>query len=119
MINSMCRLEKRARIEMGLKRFDGEAKKGMEKLKSSMVSRSKMKVWMIRVTTLVLLWTCLVHLTTLGEMLGPRVLKAWPSCFSHESVAAMDVKITSVLPARVLPPKSEFWCLQCTSIFTF
>lgn len=107
----MCKIEKRGYIAMGMKTFGGEGKKGIEKFKSSMMSRSKMKLWMIRATTSILLWTCLVQLTTLGEMWGPRVLKGWPSCFSHES-GAMDVKIASSLPARVLPPKSEFRCLS-------
>lgn len=93
-------------ITMGLKTFRGESRKGIEKLKTSMVSRSRMKLWMIRATTSVLVWTCLVQLTALGEMWGPRVLKGWPSCFSQDS--AMDVKLPPALPARVLPPKSEF-----------
>ncbi|KDP31393.1 hypothetical protein JCGZ_11769 [Jatropha curcas] len=79
--------------------------KGVEKVKT--ISRSKMKMWMIRATTSVLLWTCIVQLTTIGEMWGPRVLKGWPSCFSHESAAALEEKL-SVLPARVLPPKRVY-----------
>ncbi|KAF2294821.1 hypothetical protein GH714_020253 [Hevea brasiliensis] len=79
--------------------------KGMEKVKS--ISRSKMKMWMIRATTSVLLWTCVVQLTTIGEMWGPRVLKGWPSCFSHESAAALEEKVPAV-PARVLPPKRVY-----------
>uniref|UniRef100_A0A7N0R852 O-fucosyltransferase family protein n=2 Tax=Kalanchoe fedtschenkoi TaxID=63787 RepID=A0A7N0R852_KALFE len=49
-------------------------------------SKSKMKLWMLRATTSVLLWTCVVQLVTLGDNWGPRVLKGWPSCFSAESV---------------------------------
>lgn len=108
---------------MGLKSFGGEGRKGIEKLKSTMVSRSKMKLWMIRATTSVLLWTCLVQLTALGEMWGPRVLKGWPSCFSQDvsssSSAVMDVKLAQSLPVRVLPPKSElffplfYFCDSC------
>lgn len=95
-------------MKMGFKTFGGEGKKGIEKLTASMVSKSGMKLWMIRATTSILLWTCLVQLSALSELWGPRVLKGWPSCFSHDS-AALDVMITPVLPARVLPPKSEFW----------
>lgn len=102
---------------MGLKSaaFGGDR---LEKLRNSgMVSRSRMKLWMIRATTSVLLWTCLVQLTALGESWGPRVLKGWPSCFSQESAtaggggavdAALDVKSSPELPTRVLPPKSEW-----------
>ncbi|XWS37237.1 hypothetical protein CRYUN_Cryun19dG0026100 [Craigia yunnanensis] len=73
----------------------------VEKFKSS-----RMKLWMIRATTSVLLWTCIVQLTALGETWGPRVLKGWPSCFSHQdsSVSVIEDKVPSV-PARVLPPK--------------
>ncbi|KAL8124084.1 hypothetical protein AgCh_011913 [Apium graveolens] len=103
----MCRIVVRDIIKMGMKTFGGESKRGFDKLKSSMVSRSRMKLWIIRGTTLILLWTCLVQLSALGEMWGPRVLKGWPSCFSHDS-AVMDVKITPPLPARVLPPKRVY-----------
>lgn len=90
---------------MGLKALE-ESK--IEKLKSSVVvpaSRSRMKLWMIRATTTVLLWTCVVQLTALGETWGPRVLKGWPSCLSQET-AVLDDKVSAV-PARILPPKSE------------
>lgn len=110
----MCRREKIEKkgivIGMGLKALSGSR---VEKLKSSMMtSRSRMKLWMIRATTSVLLWTCIVQLTALGEMWGPRVLKGWPSCFSQESsasaAAALDDKLALSAPPRVLPPKSEF-----------
>ena len=79
---------------------------------SSSSSRSRMKMWMIRATTSVLLWTCIVQLTALGDMWGPRVLKGWPSCFTHDSsaVRALDVD-AHVLPSPrpvLLPPKSQY-----------
>lgn len=100
---------------MGLK--GGESR--VEKLKNSMVSRSRMKLWMIRATTSVLLWTCLVQLTALGETWGPRVLKGWPSCFHQDAASAsastatgavaLDVKSAPEdVPARVLPPKRVY-----------
>lgn len=109
----MCKIEKKERKGvMGIKGFGHGG--GGDKLKNSLLattssSRSKMKLWMIRATTSVLLWTCIVQLTALGDMWGPRVLKGWPSCFSQESAVASSVlqdKLPSV-PARVLPPKSE------------
>ncbi|OVA04890.1 GDP-fucose protein O-fucosyltransferase [Macleaya cordata] len=116
----MCRLEKsekksdygtekERRLQIGMKSF-GEGK--VEKWKSSVVSRSRMKIWMIRATTTVLLWTCVVQLTALGELWGPRVLKGWPSCFtppdSSSSNSALAVKMSSV-PAKVhLPPKRVY-----------
>lgn len=115
----MCRVEREKSEErerrrwgnMGLKTLGGEGK--VDKLKSSTnmgVSRSpRMKLWMIRATTTVLLWTCLVQLTALGDLWGPRVLKGWPSCFSHDSSSALDVQLQPHVPARVLPPKSELF----------
>ena len=89
----MCRLERSEKkgvvIGMGLKALSASR---VEKLKSSMVtSRSRMKLWMIRATTSVLLWTCIVQLTALGDMWGPRVLKGWPSCFTQDSSAGVGV----------------------------
>ncbi|XP_051116768.1 rhamnogalacturonan I rhamnosyltransferase 1-like [Andrographis paniculata] len=94
---------------MGLKTasFGGDR---LEKLGNGggMVSRSRMKLWLIRAMTSILLWTCIVQLTSLSESWGPRVLKGWPSCFSQESAAAAviaDVHSLPELPVRVLPPK--------------
>ncbi|XP_050223563.1 rhamnogalacturonan I rhamnosyltransferase 1-like [Mercurialis annua] len=101
----MCRIDKSGG-EMGMV-------KGVEKVKGSIgiiSSRSKMKMWMIRATTSVLLWTCIVQLTTIGEMWGPRVLKGWPSCFSHDSSAASALEESHFnnLPPRILPPKRVY-----------
>ncbi|GFP79407.1 uncharacterized protein at1g04910 [Phtheirospermum japonicum] len=74
-----------------------------------MVSRSRMKLWMMRDTTSVLLWTCIVQLTALSEPWGLGVLKGWPSCFSQNSAAmALDVQLSPELPIRVLPPKRVY-----------
>ncbi|TQD74394.1 hypothetical protein C1H46_040061 [Malus baccata] len=113
----MCKVEKKERKGvMGFKVLGGGGGGG-EKLKNSMLvtaasspSRSKMKLWMIRATSSVLLWTCIVQLTALGDMWGPRVLKGWPACFSLESAAASSVlqdRLPS-LPARALPPKRVY-----------
>ncbi|KAB2073164.1 hypothetical protein ES319_A07G065500v1 [Gossypium barbadense] len=76
----------------------------VEKLKYS-----RMKLWMIRATTSVLLWTCVVQLTAVGQTWGPCVLKGWPSCFTHQdsSFSVIKDKVLSV-PARVLPPKRVY-----------
>ncbi len=117
----MCRIERKSceynkeeekekeKREMGLK-----AMGGVEKLKSSMsmpMSRSRMKLWMIRATTSVLLWTCIVQLTALGDLWGPRVLKGWPSCFSQDSSSVNNALTHPDVPPRVLPPKSELFFL--------
>lgn len=82
-------------------------------------SRSRMKLWMIRATTSVLLWTCIVQLTAFGDVWGPRVLKGWPSCFTHESAAsarALDIDFPSPRPP-LLPPKSQFLFLPSFLLF--
>ncbi|KAH6799137.1 O-fucosyltransferase family protein [Perilla frutescens var. frutescens] len=88
---------------------------GGERLRNTgLVSRSRMKLWMIRATTTVLLWTCVVQLTALSETWGPRVLKGWPSCFlpqSQPAAAAVAVALGVVVhskPQPVLPPKRVY-----------
>ncbi|KAL4340450.1 hypothetical protein GQ457_08G036760 [Hibiscus cannabinus] len=99
----MCGVEgkgSKGGMRMGIMRGGGGGER-LEKLKSS-----RMKLWMIRATTSVLLWTCIVQLTAVGETWGPRVLKGWPSCFSHQdpSLSVIEDKAPSVT-TRVLPPK--------------
>ncbi|XP_058112465.1 rhamnogalacturonan I rhamnosyltransferase 1-like [Magnolia sinica] len=108
----MCRLEKSGKSDcverqrqMGLKSF-GETTKA-EKSKGPTVTRGRMKLWMIRATTTVLLWTCVVQLTALGEMWGPRVLKGWPSCFTP-SDSSLAVKSSSIPERIALPPKRVY-----------
>ncbi|KAF9624459.1 hypothetical protein IFM89_011467 [Coptis chinensis] len=105
---SMCKLEETERERkwtMGLKSLGVSSN---EKSKSSLVSRSRMKLWIIRATTTVLLWTCVVQLMTLDEMWGPRALKGWPSCFMASDSSPLDVKLSSV-PLKVpLPPKRVY-----------
>ena len=73
-------------------------------------------------TTSVLLWTCIVQLTALGDLWGPRVLKGWPSCFLPDSSSSSSSSASSAVnnavtvpsvPPRVLPPKSEFFLCFC------
>ncbi|MQM23222.1 hypothetical protein Taro_056285 [Colocasia esculenta] len=111
----MCRFERLPGSEyrdgqqhMGFK-LAGEGKV-VEKLKRSMVlSRTRMKLWMIRATTTVLLWTCVVQLTALGDMLGPRVLKGWPSCFTPSGSPTMERSSPpAAVEKMVLPPKRNY-----------
>lgn len=103
---------------MGLKET-ALAESHLEKLKCSMSSKSRMKLWMIRITTSVLIWICLVQLTIFGETWGPRVLKGWPPCLSHESTAVVAVKLSSEIPARVLPPKSKYQVFSQACVFLY
>ncbi|KAL1541708.1 Rhamnogalacturonan I rhamnosyltransferase 1 [Salvia divinorum] len=79
---------------------------GGERLRNNgLVSRSRMRLWMIRATTTVLLWTCVVQLTALSETWGPRVLKGWPSCFLHKPEPAFGLHSSPRIP---LPPKRDY-----------
>ncbi|XP_038699002.1 rhamnogalacturonan I rhamnosyltransferase 1-like [Tripterygium wilfordii] len=81
---------------------DGKA----EKLKHSMVSSSRMKLWLIRAIMTALLWTCVVQLMSIGETWGPRLLKSWPSCLNQSD---FSLAIDESLPAKVvLPPKRVY-----------
>ncbi|KAL4369420.1 hypothetical protein GQ457_05G005430 [Hibiscus cannabinus] len=95
----MCRVEEtsgkcdyKKQPEMKIKIFGGG--------KNSMVSKPRMKQWMFRALTTVLLWTCFAQLMTLGEMFGPNFFKAWPSCFTQSAP-----ELSSVPPKLILPPK--------------
>ncbi|KAJ4974138.1 hypothetical protein NE237_007312 [Protea cynaroides] len=98
--------EKESRWQMGFK-YMGESK--VEKTKSPVVPRSRVKLWIIRATTTALLWTCVVQLTALGDSWGPKVLKGWPSCFTpSEKDSRLAVKLSSA-PAKIhLPPKRVY-----------
>ncbi|GLT56359.1 hypothetical protein SLA2020_294030 [Shorea laevis] len=76
----------------------------VEKLRNSMILRSQMKLWMIRAITMILLWTCFSQLMALGEMWGTRLLKGWPSCFSHSNLPLI-VESSSFQEKIILPPK--------------
>ncbi|KAG6532841.1 rhamnogalacturonan I rhamnosyltransferase 1-like isoform X1 [Zingiber officinale] len=60
-------------------------------------SRSKFKVWMIRMTTTVLLWTCVLQLTALGHTWVPRVWNGRPSCSSPSDVPIQGQQSTSAI----------------------
>ncbi|KAI9153553.1 hypothetical protein LWI28_012988 [Acer negundo] len=80
-----------------------------EKLKNSgMVSRSGLKLWMIRAVTTIMLWTCVVQLMAMGEMWGPRLLKGWPSCFIQSDLPLAAAQSSSLPTKLVLPPKRVY-----------
>ncbi|KAA8547872.1 hypothetical protein F0562_004301 [Nyssa sinensis] len=87
---------------MGFK-FMGEGKAEKSKL---MVYRARMKLWMIRGMTTVLLWTCVVQLMALREVWGSRLLKGWPSCFTPDTFS--ENKISYIPPRVPLPPKRVY-----------
>ncbi|XP_020590718.1 uncharacterized protein At1g04910-like [Phalaenopsis equestris] len=99
---------------------EGKTAVAAQKFKGAMTSRSRMKLWMIRATTTVLLWTCLVQLSALGELWGPRVLKGWPACFTlldsqqsptlnHPPVAAHKI----LLPPKRIYKNNGYLVVSC------
>ncbi|ESW23398.1 hypothetical protein PHAVU_004G043700 [Phaseolus vulgaris] len=78
---------------------------GDEIVKSKrLIVRPRIRVWMARAITTVILWTCVVQLMAIGEFWGPRLLKGMPHCFSHQDESPVIAK--AFLPAKVvLPPK--------------
>lgn len=91
-------------LEMDFK-FLGKSK--VEKVKKSGFCRSRLRLWMLRAITTLLLWACVFQLMALGEIWGPRLLKSWPSCFSHLDMS-VAVEVVSTPAKVVLPPKSEY-----------
>ncbi|XP_066319416.1 rhamnogalacturonan I rhamnosyltransferase 1-like [Miscanthus floridulus] len=89
--------------------------KALEKLKCpssvAAAARSSLKLWMLRATTTVLLWTCVVQFTAVGNSWtwGPRVLKGWPSCRTAREAAAVTTTRLAmpepVVEKAPLPPK--------------
>ena len=105
-------------LEMKAK-FLGETK--IDKFKNSLVSRSRMSLWMIRVMTILLIWSCFVHLVALGGMWGPRLLKGWPCWLSHHEFPMAAQEMASLPMKIALPPKSKhvFFLVTYTNVYTF
>ncbi|RWW30739.1 hypothetical protein GW17_00004674 [Ensete ventricosum] len=104
-MGSECRGQRHRGLKLG---GDGKA----ERLKG----RSKLKLWMIRTTTTVLLWTCFLQLTALGETWGPRALKGWSSCFTFSDSPLSVEQVTPSVEKIFLPPKSEFFICDMVAI---
>ena len=84
----------------------GKAAAAGEKLRlpaSSAAARSRMKLWVVRATTTVLLWTCVVQLTAVGDTWGPRVLKGWPSCLTAPEEEAAAAALPGAAATRSQP----------------
>ncbi|XP_059452547.1 rhamnogalacturonan I rhamnosyltransferase 1-like [Corylus avellana] len=109
----MCRAEGydqkcgyREECEVGFK-FLSEVKVG--KSKRFMVLRPRMKLFIIRAITIMLLCACVVQLMALGEAWGPRVLKGWPSCFSQsESELSLPLELSYASIKVPSPPKRVY-----------
>jgi hypothetical protein len=94
---------KNEEMEMGFNVLsDGEVVKSKR-----FIVKPKIKVWMARAVTTVILWTSFVQLMAIGEFWGPRLLKGMPYCFNHLEEPSIVAKV--IVPAKVVfPPKSKF-----------
>lgn len=71
--------------EIDLKALAGQMK--ANRMRPSMWSRSRLQVWLIRACTTILLWTCVIQLTTVKELWQPHMLR---SCFDQFSPLAQQ-----------------------------
>ncbi|KAL2528656.1 O-fucosyltransferase family protein [Forsythia ovata] len=86
--------------DVGVK-FSGEEE--VAKIECFRMSRARMKMWILRAITTLLLWTCIIQLVAIGEVWGPTLLKSWPSCSSPPNIHT-EANM-SFLRRKVLPPK--------------
>ncbi|KAI4352363.1 hypothetical protein L6164_006624 [Bauhinia variegata] len=74
-----------------------------------LIIRPRIKLWMARAATTVIIWTCFVQLMALGEFWGPRLLKGIPHCFSHPDASMAMAEGKSYFPPKaVLPLKRRY-----------
>lgn len=57
-----------------------------------------MQVWLIRLSTSILVWTCLIQLMALGELWHPHLFKGWSPCFEQRHSAAVDTPFLTPQP---------------------
>lgn len=74
-----------------------EGKMGKNKV---MVCNVRMKMWIMRAITLLLLWTCTAQLTAIGEVWGSKLLNSWPS---QVNISDLHVHQKPFLPANSEP----------------
>ncbi|KAH9295334.1 hypothetical protein KI387_038922 [Taxus chinensis] len=78
---------------MDLKSVASQLKGG--KAKPPMLHRARIKVWFVRVSSSILLWTCLIQLMALGELWHPHLPMGWPTCFSRHEITVSQIPNTT------------------------
>ncbi|KAG6398414.1 hypothetical protein SASPL_139874 [Salvia splendens] len=72
------------------------------------LSHARMKLWILRLITTLLIWICIMQFVAVGEDWGPKLLKSWPSC-SIPPIMHDATNVSSFLPKRPhLPPKRVY-----------
>ncbi|XP_019185850.1 PREDICTED: uncharacterized protein At1g04910-like isoform X2 [Ipomoea nil] len=85
----------------------GEGKMGKNKV---MVCNVRMKMWIMRAITLLLLWTCTAQLTAIGEVWGSKLLKSWPS---QVNISDLHVQQKAFLPANRVYKNNGYLMVSC------
>ncbi|KAL6009056.1 hypothetical protein ACLOJK_022283 [Asimina triloba] len=80
-----------------------------DRLSSPMLlRRSRLQLWLIRVCSCILLWTCLIQLVAVGELWHPRLPKYWHSRLGFGDSSAQQLTKTASFslpsPHAAVPP---------------
>nr|GMC59498.1 O-fucosyltransferase 34-like [Ipomoea batatas] len=84
-----------------------EGKMGKNKV---MVCNVRMKMWIMRAITLLLLWTCTAQLTAIGEVWGSKLLNSWPS---QVNISDLHVQQKVFLPANRVYKNNGYLMVSC------
>ncbi|XP_031107399.1 rhamnogalacturonan I rhamnosyltransferase 1-like [Ipomoea triloba] len=84
-----------------------EGKMGKNKV---MVCNVRMKMWIMRAITLLLLWTCTAQLTAIGEVWGSKLLNSWPS---QVNISDLHVHQKPFLPANRVYKNNGYLMVSC------
>lgn len=94
-----------------------------DKLSSSspmLIRRSRLQVWLIRICSCILLWTCLIQLVTVGELWHPRLPKSWRLGDSSRQLTRItSFSLPSQHPALPAPPPLPLISISSFSSFRF
>ncbi|GAB2288978.1 Rhamnogalacturonan I rhamnosyltransferase 1 [Dionaea muscipula] len=83
-------------------------------LRNSMVNRPKMKLWMLKALSMVLLWGCFTQLLALRGMFTPIILlKDWPSSDSRNSILGPSDVLTLHRPPKRVYKNNGYLMVSC------
>ncbi|CAO2825268.1 unnamed protein product [Amaranthus hypochondriacus] len=98
--------EKEWKMDIKLEKIFNDSSK-LDKLRG--IRSRKAKQWMIRVGTTILFWVILLHITTMGNLWRPNLMKTWPYSLKNNAFNLhMNVEKSPMLPKIALPPKRVY-----------
>ncbi|XP_078154512.1 rhamnogalacturonan I rhamnosyltransferase 1-like [Carex rostrata] len=83
-------------------------KSGYDKLKASRLSRPRVKLWMSRVATVLILGWCAVQLSAMADFWGPRLFKGWPSWIIASPHSFLAIGLSVQVEEKSFPPKKTY-----------